>query len=113
RLRRGAALARRGGRGGPVDLPRILAIDDSPTNLLILEEALGASFRLTCAAGGAEGVALARALRPELVLVDAMMPGLDGYEVCRALRADPLCRDAKVVMVSAKALSAERAAGYA
>lgn len=92
--------------------PRILAIDDSPTNLLILEEILGEPYRLVCARSGAEGITFARTLRPDLVMLDVMMPGLDGYEVCRELRADPACR-AKLLIVSAKALGSEREAGFA
>jgi CheY-like chemotaxis protein len=61
---------------------RILAIDDNPTNLLVMEEALGETYDIETAANGMEGLLLAQANSPDVVLLDVMMPGLDGYEAC-------------------------------
>jgi len=70
--------------------PRILAIDDTPINLLTLGAALAQEFDLQIATSGEEGIALARQSPPDLILLDVMMPGLNGYETCAQLKADPL-----------------------
>lgn len=92
---------------------RILAVDDGPENLLLLEDLLGAEYEVLLAAGGREALDVARALHPDLVLLDIGMPGLDGYETCRAFRSDPLLRAAKIILVSGRAMTAERLDGYA
>jgi diguanylate cyclase (GGDEF)-like protein len=81
--------------------PRILAIDDAPTNLLTLGEVLGDEFALQIATSGAEGLALAGQSAPDLILLDVMMPEMDGFETCRRLKADPLTRDIPVIFVTA------------
>jgi diguanylate cyclase (GGDEF)-like protein len=81
--------------------PKILAIDDTPTNLLTLGAALGGEFALQVATSGAEGLALAGKSAPDLILLDVMMPDMDGYETCRRLKADPLTRDTPVIFVTA------------
>ena len=67
--------------------PTILTIDDTPGNLLTLRAALGAEFRLQFATSGATGLALAEAAPPDLILLDVMMPQMDGHETCRRLKA--------------------------
>lgn len=84
-------------------IPRILAIDDTPANLLTLGKALEHEFDLQIATSGAKGLALAEQAPPELILLDIMMPEMDGFEVCRQLKANPLLRDVPVVFVSALA----------
>lgn len=81
--------------------PAILAIDDTPTNLRTLGAALAEDYDLQVASSGAEGLAYAAASPPDLILLDIMMPGMDGYEVCRRLKADPRLRDIPVVFVTA------------
>ena len=83
-------------------LPSILLVDDDPTNLQLLKatlKRLGAELCL--ARSGEEALAQARQHRPTLVLLDVMMPGIDGFETCRRLKADPACADAAVVFLSA------------
>ncbi len=92
---------------------RILLVDDHPVNLTILEIALGDHYELATAASGHEALKIAPTFRPALILLDIMMPGIDGYETCRRLRDLPETKSAKIVMVSAKAMAAERVAGYA
>ena len=92
---------------------RILAVDDNPRNFAILERCLGHEFDLTPAASGQEALKIAPRLRPDVVLLDIMMPGLDGYETCRRLRVLPQLTGAKIIMVSAKAMTSERLEGYA
>lgn len=81
--------------------PRILAIDDTPVNLLTLGTALSADFELRIATSGTEGLELAIASPPDLILLDVMMPGMDGFETCRRLKANPALRDIPVVFVTA------------
>ena len=80
--------------------PRILAIDDTPANLLTLGAALGAEFDVQIATSGAAGLALAEQVAPDLILLDVMMPGMDGYETFRRLKAEPRLSSIPVVSVS-------------
>ena len=91
---------------------RILIVDDNATNLAILEEILGDHYRLATATSGEEALRKALEFRPELILLDIMMPGTNGYEACRKMRANPALRHSKIIMVSAKAMVAERIEGY-
>jgi adenylate cyclase len=81
---------------------KVLVVDDTPTNIKVMTamlEPLG--FRVLSAQSGPEALELVRHERPDLVLVDLMMPGMDGYEVCRRLRSDPASSFVPVVMVTA------------
>jgi two-component system sensor histidine kinase/response regulator len=91
----------------------ILVVDDNQRNLAIMKKILGARYRLALAASGEEALAIAEQFVPDLVLLDIMMPGIDGYETCRRLRANDQLKHAKIIMVSAKALTSERLEGYA
>ena len=66
---------------------RILIVDDHPTNLAVLEELLGDTYPLSIATSGEEALGLVGVVRPALILLDVMMPGINGYETCRRLRA--------------------------
>ena len=82
--------------------PLLLVVDDEPANVDVLCDLLQAlDYRTVGAAGGEAALAIARERRPDLVLLDVMMPGLDGYEVCRRLRADPDTAGIPVVFVTA------------
>lgn len=87
---------------------RILIVDDHPDNLEILEDVLGDDYEIATAACGEEALELAETFRPALILLDIMMPGIDGYETCRRLRATPSLRHTKIMMISAKAMVTER-----
>lgn len=91
---------------------RILLVDDHPDNLEILEDVLGDDYEIATASSGEDALALAKTFRPALILLDIMMPGIDGYETCRRLRATPSLRHTKIMMVSAKAMVSERLQGY-
>ena len=91
---------------------RILLVDDNPTNLAILEEMLDDEYRWEAATSGEEALEIAPDFQPDLILLDVMMPGINGYETCRRIRANPALRNVKIVMVSAKALVSERLEGY-
>jgi two-component system cell cycle response regulator len=91
---------------------RILVVDDIATNLRLLEVKLQAEYYEVALAGsGAEALALARTWSPDVVLLDVMMPGMDGYEVCRRLKGDPATVHIPVVMVTALADQSERVRG--
>ena len=90
---------------------RILVVDDNPTNLEIFEEMLDGEYVVLTARDGAESLAIAERFSPRVVLLDVMLPGIDGYEVCRKLRGIAGMSDARIIMVSAKAMPSERVAG--
>jgi CheY-like chemotaxis protein len=70
-------------------------------------EAVG-GWRVSCASGGGSGVAMARAEPPDAILLDVMMPGLDGPATFACLQEDPLTRDIPVILLTAKAQTADR-----
>ena len=85
-----------------VQRPRLLVVDDSPTIRAMLMSLLRDDYELQMAKDGEGGLALAGALpHPDLILLDVEMPGIDGFEVCRRLKADPLTRDIPVVFLTA------------
>lgn len=84
-----------------MDKPTILLVDDTPANLMVLSGVLKKEYRTLEAANGRECLALAASERPDLILLDIMMPGIDGYEVCTQLKADPATRDIPVIFATA------------
>ena len=92
--------------------PRILIVDDNPTNVKVLQTRLVADgYEVITAADGEEGLATARQHVPDLILLDVMMPKLDGFEVCRRLRADSAFPFTPIIMVTAMADSKDVIAG--
>lgn len=91
---------------------RILIVDDEP-NIAISVEFLmrREGFEVLVARDGEDGLARIRADRPDLVVLDVMMPKLDGFEVCRAVRADPTLAGVRILMLTAKGRPAEIAKG--
>lgn len=81
--------------------PRILAIDDTPVNLMTLGAALSSEFDMQTAIAGAEGIALALACPPDLILLDIMMPGMDGFETCSRLKAEASLKNIPVIFLTA------------
>jgi DNA-binding response OmpR family regulator len=82
---------------------RILCVDDDrPTTTLLSMILKKEGYDVDVALDGYEGIKLARGLKPDLILLDIMMPGLDGYEVCRRLKADPDTAKIEVIMLTAK-----------
>ncbi len=82
---------------------KVLAIDDTPENLMLLATALEKEYDFQLAASGAVGIALATASPPDLILLDVMMPEMDGYETCRRLKADPRLAPIPVIFITALA----------
>ena len=87
----------------------ILIIDDSPTELHVMQKALEKhGYRTAAAADGAEGVRLAREINPDLIFMDIVMPGMNGYQATRALASDPRTRSIPVIMVTSKGQETDR-----
>lgn len=84
------------------DSEGVLLVDDNPTNLQVLVQTLsGQGYKLLVAKSGEDALTVAKKARPGIILLDIMMPGLDGYEVCRQLKADPDTASAAVIFLSA------------
>jgi CheY-like chemotaxis protein len=94
-------------------MSRILFVDDDEVNREVLFEVFDDSgHELAEAESGEQALELIESWRPEVVLLDIMMPGLDGYETCRRIREHEGMADTKIILVSAMALLSERIAGY-
>ena len=93
---------------------RILLVDDNTTNLQLLHETLdGIGYRLLIAKNGKTALAIARKAKPALILLDIMMPEMDGYEVCRRLKADEKTNRIAVIFITALADEDDEAKGLA
>ena len=80
----------------------VLAVDDIPLNLLLVQKMLAKfNFKLRTAANGQQALDAVAEQKPDLILLDLMMPGIDGFEVIRRLRADPATADIQIVILSA------------
>lgn len=80
----------------------ILVVDDDPAILDMLDTRLGKSgYRILTATDGADALEQARVVLPDLIVLDVMMPRMNGWEVARALRHDPVTKDIKIVMLTA------------
>ena len=82
--------------------PKILVVDDIPSNVHVLSRILKDDYDIYFATDGMKALDLVQARLPDLVLLDIMMPGMDGYEVCRRIKTDPTTRDIPVIFISAK-----------
>jgi len=91
---------------------RILLVDDSKTNIEILVAGLKSDYKLSVALNGENALQLASRVSPDLILLDITMPGLDGYEVCRRLRARPETSEVPIVFVSALTEVGNKASGF-
>ena len=81
----------------------VLIVDDTPTNVGVISGVLKGAYRTKVATNGEKALVLATAAeKPDLILLDVMMPGMDGYEVCRRLKANPVTRDIPVIFLTAK-----------
>ena len=101
---RPAALAQR---------PKLMVVDDQAINVQVLYQAFAPDHQVIMATGGAQALQQCRAHLPDLVLLDVVMPGMDGYEVCRQLKADPATRAIPVIFVTAQDDASQEALGLA
>jgi diguanylate cyclase (GGDEF)-like protein len=94
--------------------PTVLIVDDTPANVGILVDYLeGRQVRVTVAQEGEEGLARAEFVQPDLILLDVMMPGMDGFETCRRLKASDRTRDIPVIFMTALSETHDKVAGFA
>ena len=93
--------------------PTILVVDDTPDNITLLCSLLGEQYRNKVATNGAKALKIARAEpRPDLILLDIMMPEMDGYEVCRQLKADPSTEHIPIIFLTAKTQEGDETKGF-
>jgi putative two-component system response regulator len=93
--------------------PLILAVDDEASNLQLLRQVLQEQFRLSFAKDGRRALELAQQERPDLILLDVMMPGMSGYEVCAALKAHAATAAIPVIFVTALSDTDDELEGFA
>lgn len=92
--------------------PTILVVDDTPTNLTLLASLLSPHYRVRLAPSGTKALELVRRQCPDLIVLDVMMPGLDGYEVCRRLKDNTATRDIPVLFLSALDQAEDETRGF-
>ena len=91
----------------------LLVIEDDEIVARTIERSLrGNEFRVTIANSGVEGLKIARRQPTDLVVLDIIMPGMDGYAVCREMRSDPLLKDVPILFLTAKAKDEDKIAGF-
>jgi putative two-component system response regulator len=91
----------------------VLVVDDTPENLELMSELLLGSYRVKVASNGAKALRIAAGEpQPDLILLDIMMPEMDGYEVCQRLKADPATAEIPVVFLTAKTEQADEQHGF-
>ncbi|ODT60516.1 MULTISPECIES: diguanylate cyclase [Paracoccus] len=83
------------------DRPTILVIDDEPANIEIVSAVLEDDYEICFALSAEQAIQVAHAARPDLILLDVVMPGMDGYQLCRIFKADPLLCDVPVIFATA------------
>lgn len=94
------------------DQATVLVVDDSPPNLMIMKGILTAQCHVITASSGEECLRLAQQHTPDLILLDVVMPGISGFEVCRILKADPLLAAIPVIFVTARDEMDDEAQGF-
>ncbi|MBK1693647.1 two-component system response regulator [Chromatium weissei] len=96
-----------------IERPTILVVDDTPANLSLLNTFLGKDYRILLASHGMKALQLAKERQPDLILLDIMMPDMDGYEVCRRLKADEALQRIPVLFLTAKNEISDEEQGFA
>ncbi len=96
-------------RQGVRDRPVILIVEDNPDNMMTAKALLREHYTPIGAADGQSGIDLTRREKPDLVLLDISLPGIDGFEVCRILKQDPELRHIPVIALTARAMRGDRA----
>jgi putative two-component system response regulator len=91
---------------------RVLLVDDNLTNLRVLSKALeDEGYHLLVAQSGQDAITIAHEAHPQLILLDINMPGIDGYETCRRLKADETTKDAVIIFLSARSHTKDKVKG--
>ncbi|MFZ4623661.1 MAG: diguanylate cyclase [Rhodoferax sp.] len=85
----------------PTGRPRLLVVDDQPINIQVMHQIFASQYQVFMATSGQQALDFCHKTPPDLVLLDVVMPGLDGFEVCQLLKADPSTHDIPVIFVTA------------
>ena len=88
---------------------KILIVDDNENNRLLMSDILQyRGYEILEAEDGGKGISMARERKPDLILLDMQMPGIDGFAAARMLKSDPLTKDIKVIVVTSFAMKGDR-----
>lgn len=85
----------------PTTRPRLLVVDDQPINIQVMHQIFAPDYQVFMATSGKQALAFCRQTPPDLILLDVVMPGMDGFEVCQALKNNPATHDIPVIFVTA------------
>lgn len=92
---------------------RILVVDDEINIVMVLEARLtGSGYEVITASDGQEGLQKARAEKPDLIILDVMLPKIDGYKVCRMLKSDEVYRGIPIILLSARTQESDKEIGW-
>ncbi len=91
--------------------PAVLIVDDVPSEVVVLGEVLARQCEVLFATRGTEALDLARRTQPDLVILDVVMPGMDGFEVCRRIKADPRLAPIPVIFLTVQSGEGDECAG--
>jgi len=92
--------------------PKVLVVDDAPENLMIMESILAKDYALKLISDSSAALEYAFANPPDLILLDVMMPEIDGFEICRRLKANPKLSDVPVIFITSKTDVADEERGF-
>lgn len=93
-------------------IKNVLVVDDSPTDAHVITQILEKNgFTVISASSGEEGIEVAKAQKPDLILMDVVMPGMSGFEATRAITRDPVTKDIPVIICSSKGQETDKAWG--
>jgi C4-dicarboxylate-specific signal transduction histidine kinase len=94
------------------EVQKVLLVDDEPRNLKILHLSLDKGLEIKSASNGEEALEIVKSFIPDIIILDIMMPGIDGYEVCRNIKSQNVFELTKIILVSGKAMIEEKLKGY-
>jgi diguanylate cyclase (GGDEF)-like protein len=97
--------------GGTHGKPRLLVVDDQPINIQVMHQVFGDDYQVFMATSGAQALSLCQSNPPDLVLLDVVMPGMDGFEVCRQLKDNAATRNIPIIFVTAHTDAAQETQG--
>ena len=95
----------------PAGRPRLLVVDDQPINIQVMHQIFASKYQVFMATSGQQALDFCHKTPPDLVLLDVVMPGMDGFEVCQALKGEPSTRDIPVIFVTAHTDAAQETRG--
>ncbi len=90
----------------------VLVVDDDMVNIMVLREALEDDYCVYSARSGEEALLIVSKIKPDIIIMDIMMPGLNGYEVTRRIKKNPELAETKIILVSGKSRIPEKLEGY-